>query len=50
MPKSGIKKTKPGVMRVKGWRFNERRGIHDVTKRESCFGDKTGVTMRYDKK
>jgi hypothetical protein len=47
MSKSGIKS---GVMRVKGWRFNERKGMHNITKRESAFGDNKGITSRYDRK
>ena len=43
-----IIKVKIGVPGIKGWRFNERKGIHNVVKYESALGDKNGMTSRYD--
>ena len=47
---SGSIKTKPGVMRIKGWRLNEKKGSHNIEKQESAFGKNEGITSRFDKK
>ncbi len=42
-------KKKAGVMRIKGWRLNEKRGSHNIEKQESAFGRNEGIVSRFDK-